>query len=148
MNICIGRPTPFLSLPGIVDASASLGFDPKRGTVDAHSLKTKLSMGDARVELDGLLSILESLKKFKQQSSNSEIPAPNSPASPSSPSSPLSYLSSPPESPPLSTKSSFLFSPISPTSPFLSAISVSFEPILKLYDELINLQGINETPSS
>jgi hypothetical protein len=112
-------------LPGAIDVSVSLCFNPKKGSVRTHSLETMLSVGECHLIVDVLHSLLDSLKEANQ--SARALPAVNHVQSSTSTSPTPSFTDSPPLSSLLSPNApntSFL-SPISPSSPFLEALSVS-----------------------
>ncbi|KAF9464454.1 golgi-body localization protein domain-containing protein [Collybia nuda] len=130
-NSEVGDITKFLRLPGAVDFEASIGFNPREGSADTHSLRAVLDIGDCFVKLDTLYQLLECLKRNQPPSPSSSGP---SPASFSIPNSPLVLSSTPssveifppnPSPPPLN---SALVSPVSPTSPFLEVLTASMRP--------------------
>ncbi|KAJ6539449.1 golgi-body localization protein domain-containing protein [Mycena capillaripes] len=117
--VIAGESTDFLSLPGSIGFNASLGFSPKRGSIDPHSVNVSLTMTDAHVDLRAMIDLLESLKRSKQPD-HSEPEPPEPPQIPSSPHF-RDSLYSPLLSP--TTPSLSFLSPTSPTSPFFSAFS-------------------------
>ncbi|KAJ6628726.1 golgi-body localization protein domain-containing protein [Mycena sp. CBHHK59/15] len=138
-----GKSAVFFTLPGVIDLTASLGFRPKRGSVDAHSIDTSLVMSDVHIELHAMIALMDSLKRSQQPDhSDAPAPLPTSPSSPQfnnstqlptlpSPNTPSVMFFSPPTSP---------TSPTSPRSPFFSAFSTSISrrhhhpPCVKLKD--------------
>ncbi|KAJ6598956.1 golgi-body localization protein domain-containing protein [Mycena vulgaris] len=119
-----GDPVNFLALPGSIDFNASLGFSPKRGSIDPHSVNVSLVLSDAHVELRAMVALMDSLKRSKN-TDRSELEPLEIPSSP--------YFRDSLHTPLLSTNtpSMTFFSPTSPTSPssprspFLSAFSGS-----------------------
>ncbi|KAJ7276501.1 golgi-body localization protein domain-containing protein [Mycena haematopus] len=114
--VITGESVEFFSLPGSIGFNASLGFSPKRGTIDPHSVDVSLTMTDAHVDLRAVIDLLESLK-CPEQPDHSE-PSAEPPCEPP----PLRVMSSPRvrdslASPLLSPSSLAFFSPASPTSP-------------------------------
>ncbi|KAF7352699.1 hypothetical protein MVEN_01235800 [Mycena venus] len=135
--VIAGESVEFFSLPGSIGFNASLGFSPKRGTIDPHSVNVSLTMTDAHVDLRAMIDLLESLKHSKQSDhpvAHSEPPCEPEPLHPSSPRFRDSLVS----------PSSLAFfspaSPISPRSPFFGAFSVGtmtrrhIPPCVKLKD--------------
>ncbi|KAJ7180202.1 golgi-body localization protein domain-containing protein [Mycena crocata] len=109
-----GDSVNFLTLPGSIDISTGLGFSPKRGTIDAHSVTASLVMSDAHVDLRSITALTDSLKRSKQPD-YSEAESLDTPSS-------NDFLHSPllsPNTPNLS----FFSSPTSPRSPLFSAFS-------------------------
>ncbi|KAJ7764981.1 golgi-body localization protein domain-containing protein [Mycena maculata] len=127
-----GEPVNFFTLPGSIDFKASLGFSPKRGSVDPHSVNVSLVMSDANVELRAIIALMDSLRRSKKPG-HTDLEPLQTPTSPDfkesyspllSPTTALSFLSTP-------------TSPTSPRSPFLSAFSTSMSrrhdpPCIKL----------------
>lgn len=140
LHVGSGDVTKFLRLPGAIDFKASIGFNPREGSADTHSLKTALDIGDCFIKLDALNRLLKCLRKTRPPPSplstplsSTDFSTPNSPLDTSNTldleqtSSLLSSLPSPfRKSPPHSASiSSALRSPTSPTSPFLEVLTVS-----------------------
>lgn len=138
LHVGSGDVTKFLRLPGAIDFEASIGFNPREGSADMHSLKTALDIGDCFIKLEALNQLLKCLQKTQSSPSPLSAPStdfstPNSPLDTSNtsdleqPSSPLPSLPSPfRKSPPHSASvSPALRSPTSPTSPFLEVLTVS-----------------------
>lgn len=87
----------FLSLPGALELSASVGFNPKAGSLEGHSLTTSLKMGELFLAADVIDTLLNSLRTRSSTEKDSapsytDEPLPTSPLSPLSPYS-HSYLS-------------------------------------------------------
>ncbi|KAF8076499.1 golgi-body localization protein domain-containing protein [Lyophyllum atratum] len=154
-----GKEVEFLRLPGAIDFKASMGFNPRKGTADTHSLDVSLDVGDCSLEMDTLKLLLTSLKpkalapELKTPSSPLPYYGPVSPvASPSTAGSeglfsPQSSIMSPgtdsPSSPLLSPE---VLSPSSPSSPFLEALSASIRPRRRhLYKPRIRLNDLKNT---
>lgn len=147
---------PFLMSPKSIDLRVSTKFNPKEGVVDPHGLEVSLKIGDCSVNVDLLKLLLEKLPKRPKTSTvhppgllspvsiQDDIPffSPGSQASAAFPSPVQSFTSA------IFSPSSLLFSPssilsssnlkspallspnsaqpLSPTSPFFKALSVSF----------------------
>jgi hypothetical protein len=147
------RSNTFFNLPGAIDLAASAQFTPKRGKIDAHSLKTTLNIGELVVAVDIVQSIVEALKmrrethpddalhEFSPLDSATLSPGATSIGSPASLYTPslLSALMTP------NTATSEY--PASPHSPFLGVLSVRHASLI--YFILFNYysSGI-DTPST
>ncbi|KAK7061817.1 golgi-body localization protein domain-containing protein [Favolaschia claudopus] len=125
--VITGESVDFFSLPGSISLDASLGFSPKRGTIDPHSVNVSLAMTNANVDVRAMIDLVNSLKPPKQ---HEDDPYPEPPCEPEPP----PMLSIPPRSrdslasPILSPSSLAFFSPSSPTfprTPFFGAFSVA-----------------------
>ncbi|KAJ6485160.1 golgi-body localization protein domain-containing protein [Mycena vitilis] len=108
----------FCRLPGCIGFNASLGFSPRRGSIDPHSVDVSLTMSDAHFDLRALIDLLESLKHSEPHDHAEPEPL-QVPSSPHLKESRYSPLLSP------TTPSMSFFSPTSPTSPFFNAFSGS-----------------------
>ncbi|GLB33910.1 putative RNA pol II promoter Fmp27 protein [Lyophyllum shimeji] len=137
-----GREVQFLRLPGAIDFRASMGFSPREGTADAHSLEVSLKIGDCTLETDTLKLLSQSLKPRESvlEPNGKKVPAspmlyPDSPIASPSPAysetlfSPQSSVMSPGTDDSLSALlSPEVMSPASPSSPFLEVLSASIRP--------------------
>ncbi|KAF8195786.1 golgi-body localization protein domain-containing protein [Mycena galopus ATCC 62051] len=128
--VITGESVDFFSLPGSIGFNASLGFSPKRGTVDPHSVNVSLSMTDAHVDLRAVIDLLESLKRSKQPDPEPSVEPPLVSAPSSRPAAPLrvrpSRFRDSLASPILSPSTLAFLSPSSPSfprTPFFGAFS-------------------------
>ncbi|KAF7301766.1 hypothetical protein MIND_00742200 [Mycena indigotica] len=106
----------FFKLPGAINFDASLGFRPRSGTIDPHSVNISLSLPDAHVNVAALITLLSSIKRASPTVVEPDVQIVDVPPS-----------FDPPRMAILSPRTSF-FSPISPTSPrspFFGAFSVT-----------------------
>ncbi|KAJ7638917.1 golgi-body localization protein domain-containing protein [Roridomyces roridus] len=108
-----GESHDFFSLPGSIAFKTSLGFNPKRGSIDPHSVVASLISSDAHVDLRAIMSLVDSLNR-PQKSDPRDLH-------------PLQTRANDLYSPLLSPASPGTFltpiSPTSPRSPFLSPFS-------------------------
>ncbi|KAJ7179036.1 golgi-body localization protein domain-containing protein [Mycena filopes] len=120
-NSILRKPGKFFILPGSIDFDACLGFSPKSGSIDPHSVKVSLTMSDADVDIRVMVDLLETLKRRDSQPLDRAEPEPL--LAPPTPYFRESFV--PPLLSPVTPSMSFFSptSPISPRSPFFSAFS-------------------------
>lgn len=112
-----GKDLQFLRLPGAIDFEASMGFNPREGTVDTHSLVTSLAIGHCFVQLDALKLLLSNLKQLYVSQAEPEIDTFDITAV-TSPEPPMSALLTP-----TTPRSEFFLSPISDSSQMSTSLS-------------------------
>ncbi|KAF7292415.1 hypothetical protein HMN09_01225600 [Mycena chlorophos] len=104
----------FFKLPGTINFDASLGFSPRSGSIDPHSVKVSLVLPDAHVDVRTLVALLGTFKGAEPSTSApiAEVTIVESPISPADVKSfRYSTLLSP------TTPSISFFSPMSPMTP-------------------------------
>ncbi|KAJ7094663.1 golgi-body localization protein domain-containing protein [Mycena belliarum] len=116
-----GLSVNFFTLPGSIDFDASLGFSPRRGSIDRHSVKLGLVLSEAHVELHAMVAMMDVLKRSRK-------PVDDEPEPLETPSSPyfrdsLRYPLLSPNMPSFLSSPASPVSPTSPRSPFLGAFS-------------------------
>ncbi|KAJ7498810.1 golgi-body localization protein domain-containing protein [Mycena latifolia] len=123
----LGDSFNFFTLPGSIDFNASLGFSPRRGSIDPHSVNVSLVLSDAHVELRAMAALMDSLKRSKKLDHTEPEPleTPSSPYFRDSLHSPLLSPLLSPHAPSIFSSPASPASPTSPRSPFLSAFSGS-----------------------
>ncbi|KAJ7068375.1 golgi-body localization protein domain-containing protein [Mycena amicta] len=127
----------FFKLPDSITFDASLGFSPRSGSVDPHSVDLSLVLSDAHIDVRALVTLFGSLKRATPAVYEPQVPTLEVPLSPD-----FRDVFQAPLLSPVTPSMSF-FSPISPTtprSPFFGAFSVStisrraIPPSVKLKD--------------
>lgn len=119
-----------------------MGFNPREGTVDTHSLVTSLAIGHCLVQLDALNLLLSNLKHLQLPKVNPEVDSFEN-AAPTPLEAPMSAILTPAtprlepllssslgDSPPMSALLSLdthtPVLPVSPASPLLQVLSVCY----------------------
>ncbi|KAJ7047262.1 golgi-body localization protein domain-containing protein [Mycena alexandri] len=123
LTTAFATPAKIFALPGSIDFDASLGFSPKSGSIDPHSVKVSLTMSDAEVDIRNMIDLLEALERRKPKQQDRHDPELEPLLVPPTP-----YFRDSIVSPLLSpvTPSMNFFSPaspVSPRSPFFGAFS-------------------------